>query len=222
MIGARTKVVTHLDPIFKAMAPGRGHGRAHAGPHRRADPRRAGLLHCGPAGAGHFTKMVHNGIEYGLMAAYAEGFNILAKAGAGHEGRSHDAETAPMMDAKYYRYDIDIAQVSEVWRRGAVVSSWLLDLAAQALLADPQLSQFGTSVADSGEGRWTIQAAINESARPRCCRRPVQPVQQPRRGRPGRQGAGRAALPVRRPRAEADVSRPTIGPTHDPAVGMKR
>ncbi len=164
MIGGEDEVVTRLDPIFKAMAP--GVGTAERTPGRTGDPSPAeqGYLHCGPAGAGHFTKMVHNGIEYGLMAAYAEGLNVLAKANAGKQGRSHDAETAPMMDAKYYRYDIDIAEVSEVWRRGAVVSSWLLDLAAQALLADPHLEQFGTSVADSGEGRWTIQAAINEGA----------------------------------------------------------
>jgi 6-phosphogluconate dehydrogenase len=164
MIGGEPGPVAHLGPIFAALAPGVDSAPRTPGATGAPTPAEQGYLHCGPAGAGHFTKMVHNGIEYGLMAAYAEGFNILAKAGAGREDRPRDAETAPLVDAKYYRYDIDLAQVSEVWRRGAVVSSWLLDLAATALRADPHLEQFTTNVSDSGEGRWTLEAAVNAGA----------------------------------------------------------
>ncbi|MPY91912.1 MAG: decarboxylating 6-phosphogluconate dehydrogenase [Acidimicrobiia bacterium] len=164
MIGGEPDTVAHLDPIFAALAPGVAAAPRTPGLGGAPSPAEQGYLHCGPAGAGHFTKMVHNGVEYGLMAAYAEGFNILAKAGIGLAGRAHDAETAPLADPRYYRYDIDVAAVAEVWRRGAVVSSWLLDLAATALHADPALEQFSTSVADSGEGRWTLEAAIDEGA----------------------------------------------------------
>ncbi len=160
MIGGDTEAVERLDPIFAALAPGAGEiertdGRS--GQHSRSEQ---GYLHCGPNGAGHFVKMVHNGIEYALMAAYAEGFNLLRHAGAGREDRDQDAETAPLSHPEYYQYDIDVAEVAEVWRRGSVVASWLLDLTANALTADPRLSQFGGRVSDSGEGRWTCLAAI--------------------------------------------------------------
>jgi 6-phosphogluconate dehydrogenase len=162
MIGGEPEIVDHLDPIFRALAP--GVDAASRTPGRTGDPTPAemGYLHCGPNGAGHFVKMVHNGIEYGLMAAYAEGLNVLRHANAGNEQREDDAETAPLRDPDYYRYDIDTAAVAEVWRRGSVVSSWLLDLAASALAADPDLSSFGGRVADSGEGRWTLLAAVDE------------------------------------------------------------
>ncbi len=164
MIGGEEEVVKHLDPIFAALAPGvdaasRTPGRAQRGGSSTAE---AGYLHCGPHGAGHFVKMVHNGIEYGVMAAYAEGLNILHKANVGNLPQAADAETAPLRDPQYYRYDIDTAEVAEVWRRGSVIASWLLDLTAAALLADPELKGFGGRVSDSGEGRWTAMAAIEE------------------------------------------------------------
>jgi 6-phosphogluconate dehydrogenase len=163
MIGGEREVAEHLDPIFAALSPGveaapRTPGRAHAA----AGTAEAGYLYCGPSGAGHFVKMVHNGIEYGLMAAYAEGLGILHRAGVGAEERPADAETAPLRDPQFYRYDIDTADVAEVWRRGSVVASWLLDLTASALFDDPELKGFGGRVSDSGEGRWTIEAAIDE------------------------------------------------------------
>jgi 6-phosphogluconate dehydrogenase len=162
MIGGEAEVVRHLDPIFRALAP--GVDVAARTPGRTGDPSTAemGYLHCGPNGAGHFVKMVHNGIEYGLMAAYAEGLNVLHHANAGNEPREADAETAPLRDPEFYRYEVDTAAVAEVWRRGSVVSSWLLDLTAAALAADPDLSGFGGRVSDSGEGRWTLLAAIDE------------------------------------------------------------
>ncbi len=162
MVGAETDVFDHLRPVFQALAP--GVGSAPRTPGRDGEPADAeqGFLHCGPNGAGHFVKMVHNGIEYGMMAAFAEGFNILRHANVGKQDHAADAETAPMRDPQYYQFDIDIPQVAEVWRRGSVVGSWLLDLTAKALVADPQLSAFGGRVSDSGEGRWTIQAAIDE------------------------------------------------------------
>jgi 6-phosphogluconate dehydrogenase len=162
MIGGEDDPVRHLDPIFKALAP--GVGTAPRTPGRSADPTSAehGYLHCGSHGAGHFVKMVHNGIEYGIMAAFAEGFNVLSKANAGKGGRQEDAETAPLRDARYYQYDIDVAQVAEVWRRGSVVASWLLDLTASALHKSPALSAFTGRVSDSGEGRWTVLAAVDE------------------------------------------------------------
>ncbi len=160
MIGGDTEAVEHLDPIFAALAPGAGdiertHGRS--GDYDRAE---LGYLHCGPSGAGHFVKMVHNGIEYGLMAAYAEGLNLLKHAGIGRNDHVIDAETAPLADPEAFQYDIDVARVAEVWRRGSVVSSWLLDLTADALAEDPQLEAYGGRVSDSGEGRWTSIAAI--------------------------------------------------------------
>ena len=163
MIGGEGEVVRHLDPIFATLAPGvdaaaRTPGRTEA----NATTAEQGYLHCGPVGAGHFVKMVHNGIEYGLMAAYAEGLNVLRHAGIGASDRAADAETTPLRDPKYYPYDLDVGEVAEVWRRGSVVASWLLDLTAAAMLADPGLERFSGRVSDSGEGRWTILAAVDE------------------------------------------------------------
>ena len=163
MIGGEPETVANLDPIFAALAP--GVGAAPRTPGRESaegSTAEAGYLHCGPVGAGHFVKMVHNGIEYGLMAAYAEGLNVLRHADAGNQERAADAETTPMREPEYYRYDIDTTEVAEVWRRGSVVGSWLLDLTAAALLADPDLEGFQGRVSDSGEGRWTLTAAIDE------------------------------------------------------------
>ena len=164
MIGGDKKTVEHLDPIFSALAPGvdaapRTPGRVKS---RKKSTAEAGYLHCGPAGAGHFVKMVHNGIEYGIMAAYAEGLNVIRAANAGKADLEVDAETTPLRDPQFYQYDIDIAEVAEVWRRGSVVASWLLDLTASAMLKDPQFAGFSGRVSDSGEGRWTILAAIDE------------------------------------------------------------
>jgi 6-phosphogluconate dehydrogenase len=160
MIGGEPDVVRHLDPIFATIAP--GVEAAPRSPGRDGDPSPAeqGYLHCGPNGAGHFVKMVHNGIEYGIMAAYAEGLDILRHANIGNTQRNQDAETAPLENPEYYRYDIDTAQVAEVWRRGSVVASWLLDLTAVALAQDPDLESFSGRVSDSGEGRWTAIAAV--------------------------------------------------------------
>jgi 6-phosphogluconate dehydrogenase len=162
MIGGEDEVVAHLEPVFKSIAPGVGSVIRTPGRDGEAAQPEYGYLHCGPAGAGHFVKMVHNGIEYGVMAAYAEGLTILHRANVGSERRSADAETAPLRDPEYYQYDIDVASVAEVWRRGSVISSWLLDLTAAALVEDPKLSSFTGQVSDSGEGRWTIQAAVEE------------------------------------------------------------
>jgi 6-phosphogluconate dehydrogenase len=163
MIGGEDDIVQHLDPIFATLAPGVGSAERTPGrTDANASTAEAGYLHCGPVGAGHFVKMVHNGIEYGLMAAYAEGLNVLKHANAGATEREADAETTPLRDPKYYRYDIDVAEVAEVWRRGSVVASWLLDLTAAATLEDPQLAEFSGRVSDSGEGRWTVLAAVDE------------------------------------------------------------
>jgi 6-phosphogluconate dehydrogenase len=160
MIGGETEIVRHLDPIFETLAPGLGDVPLTPGQSSEGTAQK-GYLHCGPSGAGHFVKMVHNGIEYGLMAAYAEGFNILRGAGVGraHTGE-HDAETTPLRNPEYFQYDFDCSQISELWRRGSVVSSWLLDLTAQAFARDSELSQFSGKVSDSGEGRWTLEAAV--------------------------------------------------------------
>ena len=163
MIGGEDEVVQRLDPLFATIAPGvdaapRTPGRTDA----NASTAEAGYLHCGPPGAGHFVKMVHNGIEYGIMAAYAEGLNVLKHANVGLAKQEADAETTPLREPKYYRYDLDIPEIAEVWRRGSVVASWLLDLTAAALVEDPQLAQFGGRVSDSGEGRWTVLAAVDE------------------------------------------------------------
>jgi 6-phosphogluconate dehydrogenase len=163
MVGGPEAAVARLAPVFSALAPGvdaAPRTRGRTGP---PAPAEEGWLHCGPVGAGHFVKMVHNGIEYALMAAYAEGFNLLAHADDGREGRALDAETTPLRDPAAYRYDIDLAEVAEVWRRGSVIGSWLLDLTAGALHAEPGLDSLGGRVSDSGEGRWTAQAAIDVS-----------------------------------------------------------
>jgi 6-phosphogluconate dehydrogenase len=161
MIGGEAEVVARLEPLFRALAPGLE--AAARTPGRLGDPvpEELGYLHCGPAGAGHFVKMVHNGIEYGIMAAYAEGLNILHKANVGNrEEEEASAEAAPLRDPGFYRYDLDVAAVAEVWRRGSVIASWLLDLTAHALLQDPKVAGFSGRVSDSGEGRWTVAAAV--------------------------------------------------------------
>jgi len=162
MIGGEEAVVKHLEPIFASLSPGAGDAPrtpGRSGPHSTAE---RGYLHCGPSGGGHFVKMVHNGIEYGIMAAYAEGMNILRGAGIGRHAQEVDAETAPLRDPENYPYDFALDQVAEVWRRGSVIGSWLLDLTAEALAKDPELAGFAGKVSDSGEGRWTIQASIDE------------------------------------------------------------
>ena len=165
MIGGQQKTVAHLQPIFASLAPGVEAATRTDGYTGQPSPAEIGYLHCGPEGAGHFVKMVHNGIEYGMMAAYAEGFNLLRHANVGGVSRQVDAETTPLHNPDAFRYNIDVAQVAELWRRGSVVGSWLLDLTAHALHRDPDLNQFGGRVSDSGEGRWTSIAAI-ESGTP--------------------------------------------------------
>jgi 6-phosphogluconate dehydrogenase len=163
MIGGEDAIVRHLDPIFRSIAPGVEAAPRTPGRKGMPDPAEHGYLHCGPAGAGHFVKMVHNGIEYGLMAAYAEGLNVLRNANAGKRSRDTDAETAPLRNPEHYRYDLDLPEIVEVWRRGSVIGSWLLDLTATSLLGSPDLKNYAGRVSDSGEGRWTIAAAIDES-----------------------------------------------------------
>lgn len=162
MIGGPEAAVKHLDPIFKTLAPGRGEIPRTPGRDKVGGTAEDGYLHCGSNGAGHFVKMVHNGIEYGVMAAYAEGLNILHHANIGKQSRSADAETAPLRNPEHYQYDFNLPDVAEVWRRGSVIASWLLDLTAIALLEEPDLAKFAGRVSDSGEGRWTIAAAIDE------------------------------------------------------------
>ncbi len=164
MIGSEPEVFRHLEPIFKTLAPGRGNLVRTPGRENSGGTAEEGYLHCGQSGAGHFVKMVHNGIEYGLMAAYAEGLNILKHANAGKQSLSVDAETTPLRNPERYQYDFNLADIAEVWRRGSVVASWLLDLTAIALTDNPSLENFSGHVSDSGEGRWTIMAAIEESA----------------------------------------------------------
>jgi len=159
MLGGEKAPIQRLEPVFKTLAPGYG---MLPGNQPKRGTASEGYLHCGPSGAGHFVKMVHNGIEYGIMAAYAEGLNVLHHAGAGRDTREADAETTPLRNPEHYQYDLNLADVTEVWRRGSVIASWLLDLTADALAGDPELKQFGGTVADSGEGRWTLQAAIDE------------------------------------------------------------
>jgi 6-phosphogluconate dehydrogenase len=163
MIGGEEGVVQHLDPIFSTLAPGPGSIPRTPGRETLGGTAEQGYLHCGPSGAGHFVKMVHNGIEYGLMAAYAEGLSILQDANVGKQEHAVDAETTPLRDPEHYQYDLDLRDISEVWRRGSVIASWLLDLTAAGLVKDPSLSQFAGHVSDSGEGRWTIKAAIDEA-----------------------------------------------------------
>jgi 6-phosphogluconate dehydrogenase len=162
MIGGETEVVRRLDPIFASLAPGAGDAPRTPGRTGEPGPAERGYLHCGPSGGGHFVKMVHNGIEYGIMAAYAEGLNVLRGAGIGRHAQVADAETTPLRDPDHYQYDFALADVAEVWRRGSVIGSWLLDLTAGALAKDPALAGYAGRVSDSGEGRWTIQAAIDE------------------------------------------------------------
>jgi 6-phosphogluconate dehydrogenase len=163
MIGGPTAAVEHLEPIFKTIAPGIGDIPATPGRDKVGGTSEYGYLHCGPSGGGHFVKMVHNGIEYGIMAAYAEGLNVLHHANVGHKTGEIDAETTPLRDPEHYQYDFNLPDVAEVWRRGSVISSWLLDLTASALIKSPALSEFAGHVSDSGEGRWTIKAAIDEA-----------------------------------------------------------
>jgi 6-phosphogluconate dehydrogenase len=161
MIGGDPAAARALEPVFEALAPGPD-AQLEAGRDPADDPARRGWLHCGASGAGHFVKMIHNGIEYGVMAAYAEGLNILHNADIGRREHAKDAETAPLAAAPYYQYDFDVARITELWRHGSVISSWLLDLTARALREDPKLAEFGGRVSDSGEGRWTLAAAIDE------------------------------------------------------------
>jgi len=163
MIGGEPKVVKHLDPIFNTLAPGRGDIARTPGREKAKGTAELGYLHCGPNGAGHFVKMVHNGIEYGLMAAYAEGLGVLRSANVGKHQHEIDAETTPLRDPEHYQYDLNLADITELWRRGSVIASWLLDLTASALIKDPALAEFEGRVSDSGEGRWTIRAAIDEA-----------------------------------------------------------
>jgi len=162
MIGGEPEIVRHLDPIFATLAPPLEAAPRTPGRERTGGTAERGYLHCGPNGAGHFVKMVHNGIEYGMMAAYAEGFNILRHANVGTRASEADAETTPLEHPEHYQYDLDLPDIAELWRRGSVIGSWLLDLTASALLEDAELSKFGGRVSDSGEGRWTIQAAVDE------------------------------------------------------------
>jgi 6-phosphogluconate dehydrogenase len=162
MIGGEAEVVKRLDPVFATLAPGRGDIARTPGREKANGTSEQGYLHCGPNGAGHFVKMVHNGIEYGVMAAYAEGFAVLKAANIGKKTGAVDAETTPLRDPEHYQYDLDLPDIAEVWRRGSVIASWLLDLSAAALIQDPALSKFAGRVSDSGEGRWTIKAAIDE------------------------------------------------------------
>ena len=163
MIGGPEAAVRHLDQIFKTLAPGIGDIARTPGREKIGGTAELGYLHCGPSGAGHFVKMVHNGIEYGVMSAYSEGLNILRHANVGERKRAVDAETTPLRDPELYRYDLDLRDIAELWRRGSVIASWLLDLTAAALAKDPSLSNFTGKVSDSGEGRWTIKAAIDEA-----------------------------------------------------------
>jgi 6-phosphogluconate dehydrogenase len=164
MIGGETEIIKRLDPIFATLAPGMGDIPRTVGREKIDGTAEQGYLHCGPNGAGHFVKMVHNGMEYGIMAAYAEGLAILRAANVGKEANgAADAETTPLRDPEHYQYDLNLRDIAEVWRRGSVIASWLLDLTANALLQDPSLSKFAGHVSDSGEGRWTIKAAIDEA-----------------------------------------------------------
>jgi len=163
MIGGPDEAVQRLDPVFKTLAPGVGDIPRTPGHKKNKGTAEQGYLHCGPSGAGHFVKMVHNGIEYGLMAAYAEGMDILQHANVGKKEQTHDAETTPLRNPEEYQFDLDLPEIAEVWRRGSVIASWLLDLTAAALVKDPTLAKFDGRVSDSGEGRWTIKAAIDEA-----------------------------------------------------------
>ena len=163
MIGGEKEIATHLNPIFTSLAPGIHAAAPTPGREKYDSTAEQGFLYCGPQGAGHFVKMIHNGIEYGLMEAYAEGFHVLRNANAGQQSRARDAETTPLRNPEYYRYELDVRDIAELWRRGSVIGSWLLDLTAMALIDDPDLKNFEGRVSDSGEGRWTVAAAIDEA-----------------------------------------------------------
>jgi len=162
MVGGDDVAVNRIEPVLKDLAPGVDEAPRTPGRTGTPTPAEQGYLHCGPSGAGHFVKMVHNGIEYGIMASYAEGLGVLEQANAGKSSVDDDAETAPMLEPQYYQYDLDLKEVTELWRRGSVIGSWLLDLTAQAFVTNPTLSEFAGRVSDSGEGRWTVQATIDE------------------------------------------------------------
>jgi len=207
----------HLDPIFATLAPGRGDTPAPRDAKTASGTSEQGYLHCGPSGAGHFVKMVHNGIEYGVMAAYAEGLAVLKSANVGKTRGVVDAETTPLRDPEHYQYDFALADIAEVWRRGSVIASWLLDLSAAALVHDSALSKFAGRVSDSGEGRWTIKAAIDEGGRSMCS---------PRRSTSGSARAVRRISPTKcfRPcvtssRASRKTGRIMIGRSADAAAG---
>ena len=207
MIGGEDEAVARLDPVFRSLAPGPGDAERTVGLTGQPSTAEMGYLHCGPHGAGHFVKMVHNGIEYGLMAAYAEGLNVLYHAGVGRKEADVDAETAPLRDPRYYQYEFDLAEITEVWRRGTVIASWLLDLTAKALRKDSELEVYGGHVSDSGEGRWTILASVEEGV-------PAHVLSAALFDRFGSRGYARLrqsgplgpALRVRRPRGEAPMT----------------
>ena len=208
MIGGEPDVVRRLDPIFRRLAPGIGEIARTPGRQKTKGTAEEGYLHCGPNGAGHFVKMVHNGIEYGLMAAYAEGFNILKRANVGKAGREVDAETTPLREPAHYQYDMNLADIAEVWRRGSVVASWLLDLTAISLLESPDLEGFSGRVSDSGEGRWTDHGRHRRRHAGRSAHgRALRALQLPRRGRLPEQAALGDAIPVRRTHREAVLVR---------------
>ena len=204
-------MVRHLEPIFATLSPPLDAAPRTPGREQVGGTAEHGYLHCGPHGAGHFVKMVHNGIEYGIMAAYAEGLNILRHANVGKRERDPDAETTPLEHPEYYQYDLNLADITELWRRGSVIGSWLLDLTARALLSDPELSKFGGRVSDSGEGRWTIQAAVDDGGSRSCAHGlALRALRLAERGRVCEPGPVRHALRVRRPRGEAEgLSRPS-------------
>ena len=209
MIGGPDRAVERLDPIFASLAPGVEQAERTPGRSGDVSPSENGYLHCGPNGAGHFVKMVHNGIEYGIMAAYAEGLNILKNANAGKVQREADAETAPLEQPEYYQYDLDLPEVAEVWRRGSVIGSWLLDLTAASMQESPDLADFAGRVSDSGEGRWTSIAAIDEGVpAPVLTTRPVRALRLARQRRLRRQSPLGDAQTVRRPRREAELREP--------------
>jgi 6-phosphogluconate dehydrogenase len=228
MIGGDTAVVEHLRPLFATIAPGMDTATRTTGRTGEFVPAEHGFLHCGPNGAGHFVKMVHNGIEYGMMASLAEGLNILRNADAGTTTRSVDAETAPMEQPEFYQYDIDTTAVAEVWRRGSVIESWLLDLTAAALVHSPDLSEFAGRVSDSGEGRWTSIAAIDVGRpRPHAHRRPLLPLRLPQPRRLRRQGPLLYAPGLRQPARETSLKwrhcrDRAYRPTLPPAQGLPR
>ena len=211
MVGGDDEAVGRLTPVLEALAPGRRRRRAHARPRAATRARGAGLAALRPAGAGHFVKMVHNGIEYGLMQAYAEGLNVLKHANIGKHAQETDAETTPLRDPELYKYDLDMAEVTEVWRRGSVIASWLLDLTAEALHETPSSTSTPAASRDSGEGRWTIQAAIERACPRPCSPLALLPVRLPRRGGLRRPHPFRNAQGLRRPPRKPGTVTETAG-----------